>query len=73
MSEPILSASELIATNINWKASIEFVTRTMGPARSVRKTVLFHALLHSIRHYAQLATLARQHGINPAGPWITSS
>jgi uncharacterized damage-inducible protein DinB len=56
---------QLLASNIDWDASIEFVTRAMGPARSTRKTVLFHALLHSIRHYAQLATLARQHGIKP--------
>jgi uncharacterized damage-inducible protein DinB len=56
---------QLLASNADWDASIEFVTRTMGPARSTRKTVLFHALLHSIRHYAQLATLARQHGVKP--------
>jgi len=30
--------------------------------------VLFHALLHGIRHYAQLATLVRQHGIKPEWP-----
>jgi uncharacterized damage-inducible protein DinB len=27
--------------------------------------MLFHTLLHGIRHYAQLATLARQYGIKP--------
>jgi uncharacterized damage-inducible protein DinB len=37
----------------------------MGPARSNRKTILFHALLHGIRHYAQLATLVRQCGVQP--------
>ena len=55
----------LLATDIDWDAPLEFVTRSMGPARSPRKTILFHTLLHSIRHYAQLATLARQHGIKP--------
>jgi uncharacterized damage-inducible protein DinB len=59
---------ELLASDIDWNASIEVVTRTMGPVRSVRKTILFHALLHSIRHYAQLATLARQHGVKPDWP-----
>jgi len=48
---------------INWDKPLEFITRTLGPARSTRKTVLFHALLHCIRHYAQLTTLVRQHGI----------
>jgi len=56
---------QLLASNIDWGQSIEFATRAMGPARSTRKTILFHALFHSIRHYAQLATLARQHGIKP--------
>jgi len=54
-----------LASNIDWDERIDFVTRSMGPARSCRKTVLFHSLLHSIRHYAQLATLVRQHGIKP--------
>jgi uncharacterized damage-inducible protein DinB len=56
---------KLLNSEINWDESIEFTTRVMGPARSARKTILFHLLLHSIRHYAQLATLARQHGVKP--------
>jgi uncharacterized damage-inducible protein DinB len=57
-----------LASRIDWDEPIEFITRSRGPARSTRKTVLFHALLHGIRHYAQLATLARQHGIQPDWP-----
>jgi uncharacterized damage-inducible protein DinB len=56
---------ELLAGDFDWEARFDYVTRSMGPARSKRKTVLFHALLHGIRHYAQLATLVRQHGIKP--------
>jgi uncharacterized damage-inducible protein DinB len=56
---------ELLASNIDWDASIDYTTRTMGTLRSTRKAILFHALLHSIRHYAQLATLVRQHGVKP--------
>jgi uncharacterized damage-inducible protein DinB len=41
------------------------MTRSMGLARSNRKTILFHALLHGIRHYAQLATIVRQQGVKP--------
>jgi uncharacterized damage-inducible protein DinB len=49
----------------DWSHKIEFVTMTAGKLRSSRKTILVHALMHSIRHYAQLATLARQHGFKP--------
>ena len=56
---------KLLASEMNWDQPIEFSTRVMGPARSTPKTILFHLLLHSIRHYAQLATLARQQGIKP--------
>ncbi len=58
----------LASDNIDWNERIEFVTRSRGPARSSRKTVFFHALLHTARHYAQLATLVRQHGITPTRP-----
>jgi uncharacterized damage-inducible protein DinB len=54
--------------DIDWSERIEFTTRSMGPARSSRKTVLFHAMLHSTRHYAQLATLVRENGIKPTSP-----
>jgi uncharacterized damage-inducible protein DinB len=56
---------ELLASDVDWNAALEFTTRFMGSARSARKTILFHALLHSIRHYAQLATMARQNGLKP--------
>jgi len=58
----------LLASNLDWEDKINYVTRSMGPARSSRKTILFHSLLHSVRHYAQLATLVRQHGIKPGWP-----
>jgi uncharacterized damage-inducible protein DinB len=59
---------EQLASPAGWDEKVEFVTRSMGPARSSRKSILFHALLHSVRHYAQLATLVRQHGIKPGWP-----
>jgi uncharacterized damage-inducible protein DinB len=51
-----------------WDEQLEFMTRTWGPAKASRKTMFFHALLHSTRHYAQLATLVRQNGIQPG--WL---
>jgi uncharacterized damage-inducible protein DinB len=58
----------LLDSGVDWNEKFEFVTRSAGPARASRKTVLFHALMHGIRHYAQLATLVRQHGIKPGWP-----
>ncbi len=55
----------LLASGVDWDERVEFMTRSMGKARAKRKTVLFHSLLHAVRHYAQLATLVRQHGVKP--------
>lgn len=59
---------EELAKGGDWDAKFEFQTLTMGRARASRKTVFFHAMMHSIRHYAQLATLVRQHGFKPNWP-----
>jgi uncharacterized damage-inducible protein DinB len=59
---------QVLAANTDWDQIIEFQTRTYGAAKASLKTILFHALLHSIRHYAQLATLVRQHGYKPTLP-----
>ncbi len=52
----------------DWNSEIEFNTITAGRIRASRRGVLVHALMHSIRHYAQLATLVRQHGFKPDWP-----
>jgi len=57
-----------LAREVDWEERIDFVTRSMGPANATRRAVLFHAVLHGIRHYAQLATLARQVGVKPGWP-----
>ncbi len=46
-----------------WEEVLEFKTRSAGALRTSRRTVLVHMLTHSVRHYAQLATLVRQHGV----------
>jgi uncharacterized damage-inducible protein DinB len=53
---------------IDWTGQMEFNTLTAGRRRSARRTLLFHAMLHGIRHYAQLATLVRQAGFSPNIP-----
>jgi uncharacterized damage-inducible protein DinB len=58
----------LLASGVDWEEEIDYMTRSMGKARSKRKTILFHSMLHAVRHYAQLATLVRQHGVKPDWP-----
>ncbi len=50
---------------IAWEEPIEVVTRSAGTQHATRRVILVHAMMHSIRHYAQLATLVRHHGIAP--------
>jgi uncharacterized damage-inducible protein DinB len=52
----------------DWEVVIPFQTRSMGVLKASRKTVLVHSLMHSIRHYAQAAMLARQAGFKPDWP-----
>jgi uncharacterized damage-inducible protein DinB len=59
---------QLFVSDINWDDPLDFTTRTMGTLHSNRKTILFHALLHGVRHYAQLASLVRQCGVKPDWP-----
>lgn len=46
-----------------WETVIEVKTRSAGTMRASRRTILVHMLSHSIRHYGQLATLSRTHGV----------
>jgi len=48
-----------------WQETIRFATRSAGTLEAPRKAILFHLLMHSIRHYAQLATIVRKHGVAP--------
>ncbi len=52
----------------DWFHEIEFQTISAGRLRASRRAILIHLLMHSIRHYAQLATLARTHGFKPTFP-----
>ncbi len=54
--------------SVNWAEKLEFTTISAGTRTATRRKILFHGLLHSIRHYAQMATLVRQHGIKPDWP-----
>jgi len=41
---------------------MEFPTRTAGTVRASKRKMYIHALLHSMRHWAQLATALREAG-----------
>ena len=48
-----------------WDFMLEMQTRSAGVLCATRRTVFVHLHTHSIRHYAQLATISRTHGIPP--------
>jgi uncharacterized damage-inducible protein DinB len=49
----------------DWETTLEFNTRSAGTLQASRRVILVHLFMHSIRHYAQLATLVRHHGVRP--------
>ena len=50
------------ATDDDLSSAMEFPTRTAGIIRSSKRKMFAHALLHSMRHWAQLATALREAG-----------
>jgi uncharacterized damage-inducible protein DinB len=56
------------ATEDEWKKVIEFPTRSMGTLTSSKRKIFIHTLLHSTRHWAQLATALRVAGYKQNWP-----
>lgn len=52
----------------DWSVELTFDTISLGRLRATRETILLHLTLHSMRHYAQLATLVRQQGFKTTWP-----
>jgi uncharacterized damage-inducible protein DinB len=50
------------ATDDDLAQVMEFPTRTAGVIRSSKRKMFAHALMHSMRHWAQLATALREAG-----------
>ena len=46
----------------DWKTVIEFPTRSAGTLSASKKKIIIHSLLHSVRHWAQVATALRVAG-----------
>ena len=57
----------------NYGVVLEFPTRTSGTLRSSERKMFAHALLHGVRHWAQLATLLREQGYATVGRKISFS
>ncbi len=52
----------------DWKVVLEFPTRSAGTLSASRKKIFIHSLLHSVRHWAQLATALRAAGFKQDWP-----
>jgi uncharacterized damage-inducible protein DinB len=50
------------ATDDDLATVIEFPTRTAGIVRASKRKIFLHAMLHGVRHWAQLATALREAG-----------
>jgi uncharacterized damage-inducible protein DinB len=50
------------ATDEDLKTVLEFPTRSAGTLRASNRKIFAHAMLHSVRHWAQLATALREAG-----------
>lgn len=50
------------ATEADWNKKISFKTLSVGEMSASKRKCFVHALMHSMRHWAQLATALRQQG-----------
>jgi uncharacterized damage-inducible protein DinB len=57
-----LRSFAVAANDPDWDGTLTFPTRTAGTLTASRRKIFIHALLHGVRHWAQLATFLRQHG-----------
>ncbi|HLW54007.1 MAG TPA: DinB family protein [Candidatus Angelobacter sp.] len=50
------------ANDVDWDGTLTFPTRSAGTLTASRRKIFVHALLHGVRHWAQLATFLRHQG-----------
>jgi uncharacterized damage-inducible protein DinB len=63
VSGPALYREYLVgATDEDLTVVMEFPTRTAGVLRASERKMFAHAMLHGVRHWAQLATALREKG-----------
>ena len=51
------------AADSDWNEVLTFPTRSAGTLTASKRKMFVHALLHGMRHWAQLSTLLRQRGL----------
>jgi uncharacterized damage-inducible protein DinB len=57
-----LRSFAIAANDPDWDGTLTFPTRTAGDLTASRRKIFIHALVHSVRHWAQLSTYLRQKG-----------
>jgi len=67
-SAEMLSKFARQADDAEWAKRLTFPTRSAGTLSSSKRKIFVHALLHGMRHWAQLATFLRQSGYQQTWP-----
>jgi uncharacterized damage-inducible protein DinB len=57
-----LRSFAIAANDSDWDGLLTFPTRSAGELTASRRKIFIHALLHGVRHWAQLSTYLRQKG-----------
>ena len=57
-----LRSFAIAANDPDWDGMLTFPTRSAGELTASRRKIFIHALLHGVRHWAQLSTYLRQNG-----------
>ena len=63
-----LRSFAVAANDADWDGTLTFPTRTAGTLTASRRKIFVHALMHGVRHWAQLATFLRQKGYKQEWP-----
>jgi uncharacterized damage-inducible protein DinB len=63
-----LRSFAVAANDPDWDGQLTFPTRTAGNLTASRRKIFIHALLHGLRHWAQLSTYLRQQGYKQDWP-----
>jgi uncharacterized damage-inducible protein DinB len=58
----------IAANDPDWDGQLTFPTRSAGTLTASRRKIFIHALLHGVRHWAQLAAYLRQQGYKQDWP-----
>ena len=57
-----LRSFAIAANDADWDGTLTFPTRSAGELTASRRKIFIHALLHGVRHWAQISTHLRQKG-----------